>query len=930
MNKQTTNTIFIILAFCCVISQIQSKKIKDGNGGVHSTDYLETKIDSVINSEVAGEISKTFLKTSKSRSRLGIKDANGNVNDVEVNKVEHDADDGSKHAKLKETINGIPIFGENIIVHIDENGKVYKKDEDSTERKVLIDTKPKIEEKAAIECATKHSNPKGDLKVRFVSSELMILPKEGKDYLTYVVDLDLKENEHPSDPIYFVSAVDCSIIHEFDNLQGEVEGYNSNHGYSILSNKVRTSTTGPNSDSAVENCYQNALKVDKMISEFLKRNSWNNNGAVYKVNANYSRNYNNAYWTSTSNALVFGNGDGTMFSNLCKDLHVVAHEIGHAIVTADSGLVYKNESGALNESFADCLGAATYWYFHEQKITNETFMIGATSYTPNVSGDGLRNMANPSSDGSSKDCYSKKYTGGSDNGGVHWNSGIGNLAFYLLVQGGKHPNACTSHTCKGIGMEKSIKILYRANKLYYTENTTFSEARKHWEQAASDLYGAEEIYAVGCAMASVGVGSLPTSGSSSDASKTSSSSGSTNTARYIHLQAPNSGDHPINVSQIACYDKSGNNVAKGKPATASSTHSATPNVSMIVDGNLSSRSHPNSFHSGKSTGDWVKIDLQQDIAITKCVLYNRNDCCQFRIKDMVLSLRNSANDVVASHTIQSTENTITINFKKDRYVKLTMASTGDAPMNVSQIVCFNKDGVNLTKGKNVTASSESHGTKPSQLVDGQERPRNHPESFHSANSNNDWAKIDLGASYEVAKCKIYLRNDCCQDRIKGAKLEILNTSGTPVKSHIFKSNEKIQEISFQKSRYVKLQAPSSGDNPLQVSQLACYNLSGENVTQNKPVTYSSKHDALTQIKLNDGYMGTRNFPDCFHSRTAINDWIMIDMQADFAISKCVYYNRKDCCQNRIQGANLSLLDSDKKEVAKHTFTKTDAKIDVPF
>jgi len=52
-------------------------------------------------------------------------------------------------------------------------------------------------------------------------------------------------------------------------------------------------------------------------------------------------------------------------------------------------------------------------------------------------------MQKPSFDGSSRDHFSQIYSGSSDNGGVHWNSGIANHFFYLLTVGGQHWNSAS-------------------------------------------------------------------------------------------------------------------------------------------------------------------------------------------------------------------------------------------------------------------------------------------------------------------------------------------------------------------------------------------------------------------------------------------------------------------------------------------------------
>ena len=53
------------------------------------------------------------------------------------------------------------------------------------------------------------------------------------------------------------------------------------------------------------------------------------------------------------------------------------------------------------------------------------------------------------------DHYSKRYTGTSDNGGVHTNSGIINKQAYLLANGGTHSGV----TVTGIGKDKLGAII---------------------------------------------------------------------------------------------------------------------------------------------------------------------------------------------------------------------------------------------------------------------------------------------------------------------------------------------------------------------------------------------------------------------------------------------------------------------------------------
>jgi vibriolysin len=88
---------------------------------------------------------------------------------------------------------------------------------------------------------------------------------------------------------------------------------------------------------------------------------------------------------------------------------------------------------------------------------------------------------------------------------VHLNSGIANLAFYLLSEGGLHPRQRVTFRVNGIGIEKAGAVFQRAlTQGYFTSNTNFAQARTATEEAARTLYGAAEVTAVGTAWAAVG------------------------------------------------------------------------------------------------------------------------------------------------------------------------------------------------------------------------------------------------------------------------------------------------------------------------------------------------------------------------------------------------------------------------------------------
>ena len=271
----------------------------------------------------------------------------------------------------------------------------------------------------------------------------------------------------------------------------------------------------------------------------------------------------------------------------------------------------------------------------------------------------------------------------------------------------------------------------------------------------------------------------------------------TDTTRFIKLQMANTGDKAMNLSQIACFNTKNENVTKGKTVTANapSPYGISPN--NLTDGNLKARPHPQSFHSANGNNDWVSIDLTSSQNISRCVIYNRSDCCGERLIGAKLSLLDLNNNEVKSSIVSTGNAENTISFEPEiRIIRLQMDSTGDKVMNLSQIACFNIKNENVTKGKTVTANAPSpYGMSANNLTDGNLSARPHPQSFHSANANNDWVSIDLGSSQQISRCEIYNRSDCCGQRVIGAKLMLMNGDTAVYTKTITEGNSKIT-ISF--------------------------------------------------------------------------------------------------------------------------------------
>lgn len=239
------------------------------------------------------------------------------------------------------------------------------------------------------------------------------------------------------------------------------------------------------------------------------RNSLDGNGAALYSWVHYGNGYNNAAWTGSW--MVFGDGDDERYSTLTAP-DVVAHEMMHGITQFANGLVYLQESGALNESFSDIFGEVVEAHIRG----NNDWILGA-EFTVEDGKNGIRNMSNPNDANMltrQPDTYLGNfwYTGLGDNGGVHYNSGVQNYWFYLLSEGGNGTNDNGTHyDIAGIGMTKAAAITYRNLTTYLTAASQYADAREGAIQSAIDLYGvdSEEALQTAAAWAAVGLGELP-------------------------------------------------------------------------------------------------------------------------------------------------------------------------------------------------------------------------------------------------------------------------------------------------------------------------------------------------------------------------------------------------------------------------------------
>jgi Zn-dependent metalloprotease len=279
--------------------------------------------------------------------------------------------------------------------------------------------------------------------------------------------------------------------------------FNASNGENVAGEIARREGDAPTGDEAVDEAYDGLGATYECLWDVFERHSLDDAGMPLNAVVHFGQNYDNAFWDGQR--MVFGDGDGSLFTRFTRSLDVIGHELGHGVVEDEAGLNYWQQSGALNESVADVLGTLVKQHKLGQTVDQADWLVGAEILGPDVEGQALRSLAAPGTafddDVLGKDpqpAHIDQYVETTaDNGGVHINSGIPNHAFYTAAM-----------ALGGRAWERAGWIWYAALRDPRVKPTarflTFARATI---RAARRMYGdaGEEVRAVKDGWAKVGI-----------------------------------------------------------------------------------------------------------------------------------------------------------------------------------------------------------------------------------------------------------------------------------------------------------------------------------------------------------------------------------------------------------------------------------------
>ncbi|WP_328663766.1 M4 family metallopeptidase [Streptomyces sp. NBC_00328] len=282
--------------------------------------------------------------------------------------------------------------------------------------------------------------------------------------------------------------------------------FDCQNGTFLPSAVLARSEDGPESpDDSVNRAFGGLGTTRDFYKAVFNRNSIDGQGMRLDAFAHFGERFNNAFWDGQQ--MVFGDGDGRMFSDFTGSVDVIGHELTHGVTELTAGLKYHNQSGALNESMSDVFGSLVKQWSLKQSADEADWLIGPDIFTPGIDADALRSMKAPGH------AYDNALFGRDpqpdhmehfvrlpdtekgDLGGVHVNSGIPNKAFFL-----------TASRIGGFAWEAPGLVWFESLKASSTE-TQFQEFANTTYRKAAELFGDDstEQLAVLAAWQDVGI-----------------------------------------------------------------------------------------------------------------------------------------------------------------------------------------------------------------------------------------------------------------------------------------------------------------------------------------------------------------------------------------------------------------------------------------
>ncbi|KAJ8007599.1 hypothetical protein DPEC_G00095700 [Dallia pectoralis] len=349
-------------------------------------------------------------------------------------------------------------------------------------------------------------------------------------------------------------------------------------------------------------------------------------------------------------------------------------------------------------------------------------------------------------------------------------------------------------------------------------------------------------------------------------------------------------------------------------------------ASVAIDGDRTSDFPTGSCsHTEEETNPWWRVVLSTVYRVSTVSLTNRKDCCSERLDGAEIRIGNSLENNGLNNPRCAFISRIpageTHNFQckemEGRYVVVFIPGRAKA-LTLCEVEVYGSPSLNLALNGVAAQSSQFGIYKASVAIDG-DRTSDFPTGScsHTEEETNPWWRVVLSTVYRVSTVSLTNRKDCCSERLDGAEIRIgnslenngLNNPRCAFISRIPAGETHNFQCKEMEGRYVVVFIPGRA-KALTLCEVEVYGSPSLNLALNGVAAQSSQFGIYKASVAIDGDR-TSDFPtgSCSHTEEETNPWWRVVLSTVYRVSTVSLTNRKDCCSERLDGAEIRIGNS---------------------
>eukprot|EP00079_Xenopus_tropicalis_P036907 XP_017950678.1 PREDICTED: uncharacterized protein LOC100498436 isoform X1 [Xenopus tropicalis] len=412
--------------------------------------------------------------------------------------------------------------------------------------------------------------------------------------------------------------------------------------------------------------------------------------------------------------------------------------------------------------------------------------------------------------------------------------------------------------------------------------------------------------------------------------------------RYVSVVIPGRAEY-LQLCEVKVYgeespNQEGTNLAISGEAQQSSVYSPAPQFSAAtaIDGIEETNIYKSPcVLTNRNHEPWWRLDLKKRYKIRTVVIVNRGDCCSERLKGAQIRVGNSPdnNNPVCAIITDTAKVSITVSCYgiEGRYISVVIPERAEY-LQLCEVKVYGEESPNH-KGTNLATSGKAQQSSvfspapqysAATAIDGIEEANIYKSPCAHTNLNHEpWWRLDLNTRHRIRTVVIVNRGDCCRDRLKGAQIRVGNSpdNKNPVCATITDVSRALITVFCHGmvGRYVSVVIPGRAEY-LTLCEVEVYGMetpnlevSGRNLARSGKARQSSDYrhpSVLMAERAIDGITETDlNKSPCTHTNRDYQPWWQLDLDKRYQVKSVIVVNRRDCCSQRLLGAQIRVGDS---------------------